>query len=163
MATPVFAGYLIKEIDQTRCPKEYNLSEGEEGNSYTVYVLLESFKTKETDIWVLPTNADLELRQFWSEFFKEHVRRTIESDTDLPFSDVKYSDSEDGGVLAIHGTTLQKIKGDQLDAFRNGWASCLEKLLYYSNNAMKEELNRRDRFRANATEIGFQKNHQIGR
>ena len=74
MATPVFAGYLIKEIDQARCPEEYNLSGGEESNSYTVYVLLESFKTKETDIWDLPTNADSELRQSWSEFFKEHVR-----------------------------------------------------------------------------------------
>ena len=166
---PVFAGYLIKGIDETRCPQEYKLNAEEEGNSYTVYLRLESFET--TDIFDLPPNIDSDLRKFWDESFKEFAQRAIQSENNLLFSDAEYQERGDSGVLAIHGTTLENIRADQLDAKRNGWSSCLEKLVYYTNGAMKEEINRWDgamkeeinrwdRFRANATEIKFQENLQ---
>ena len=162
MATPVFAGYLIKGIDEARCPQEYNLSEGEEGNSYTIYLRLESFKT-EGHTFDVPTNADSELRKFWGESLKGNARSQIESNEDCPFSDVEYQEIGDSAFLVIHGTTLKKIQNDQYLAARNRWASCLEKLLYYPNNAMKDELNRRHGFRAKAAEISFQKDRQTGR
>ena len=163
MATPVFAGYLIKRIDEVRCPNGYNLSEGEEGNSYTVYVLLEPLKTQETGPFDVPPDSDSELRQFWSESLKENARSQIESNENCPFSAVEYQEIEDSGFLVIHGTTLKKIQADQAEAERNRWSSCLEKLMLYPNNAMKDELNRRDVFRAKAAEIFFQENCQTGR
>ena len=163
MATPVFAGYLIKGIDEARCPQEYNLRDGEEGNSYTVYVLLESFKTKETDPFDVPPDSDSELRQFWGESLKENAHSQIENNENCPFSAVEYQEIGDSGFLIIHGTTLKKIQADQVEAERNRWASCLEKLMLYPNNAMKDELNRRHGFRAKAAEIYFQEDHQTGR
>ena len=163
MATPVFAGYLIKRIDEARCPTEYNLSEGEEGNSYTVYLRLKPFKTKETGPFDVPPDSDSELRQFWGKSLKEHVRRAIENNENLPFSDVEYSENEDGGLLVVHGTTLKKTQADQVEAERKRWSSCLEKLMLYPNNAMKDELNRRHGFRAKAAEIFFQEDRQTGR
>ena len=155
----VFAGNVIKGIDEMRCPKEYNAEKGE-GNSYTVYVLVESFKME--DGFDVPTNADAELRQLWGESFKDHVGRAIENNPNLPFSGVEYSESEDGGVLAVHGTTLKKIHKDQLEAKTNGWASCLEKLILYPNNAVKSEINRRRLFKGNAEEIRFLMPRQMG-
>ena len=163
MGTPVFAGYLIKGIDGTRCPKEYNLSEGEENNSYTVYILLEPFKTKESDIWNLPPDIDSELRTFWGEILKERANKAIESGGNSLYSTVEYSSSEDGAWLAVHGTTLEKIRADQAEAYTNNWGSVLELLVYYSNIAMTEEFNRRDRFKANAVEITFQEHRQTRR
>ena len=163
MATPVFAGYLIKGIDEARCPKAYNLSEGEDGNSYTVYVLLEPFKTEEGSVYDLPPNIDSELQQFWGESLKDNARSQIENNENCPFSAVEYQEIGDSDFLVIHGTTLKKIQADQVEADRNRWASCLEKLMLYPNNAMKDELNRRHGFRANAAEIYFQEDRQTGR
>ena len=155
MATPVFAGYLIKGIDVTRCPKEYKLGEGEPGNAYTVYLRLTSFRTKETDPFDVPPECDSELRQFWAESLKKHVRNVPESKKRPVFSGVEYCESEDGAVLAVHGTTLAIIEGHQRSVQSKGSRSVLESLVADSNSTMKEELNRRDRFRANALEIKF--------
>ena len=163
MATPAFAGYLIKRIDETRCPQEYNLSEGEEGNFYTVYVLLEPFKTEEAGVYNLPPNIDSELRKFWGESLKGNARSQIENNENCPFSTVEYQEIGDSGFLVIHGTTLEKIRNDQYLAERNRRSSYLEKLMLYPNNAMKEELNRRDVFRARASEICFQTYRQRDR
>ncbi len=76
MATSVFAGYLIKGIDETRCPKEYKLSKGEEGNSYTVYLRLEPIETN-SDVYDVPPGIDSELRTFWGELLKERVLKVI--------------------------------------------------------------------------------------
>ena len=160
MGKPVFAGYLIKGIDETRCPKEYKLREGEEGNSYTVYVHLEPFKTKESDIWGLSPDVDSELRKFWGEFFNKHTLDMITQFKDPPFSGVEYSES---GELAVHGTTLEKIQKDQAETYRKRRASCLELLVCHANDVMQQEFNRRYRFRANAAEIKFQEDRQTRR
>lgn len=158
MPTPVFAGYSIKEIDGTKYPKEYKLSEGEQDNSYTVYLRLEPFKAKETHPFGVPPEHDSELRQFWVESLKKYVTRVIQNNTDYLFSGVEYFESEDGATLAVHGTTLEKIRADQADAEGKDWGSVLELLVYYPNGAMKDELNRRHWFRIKASEIKFQQN-----
>lgn len=151
MATAVFAGYLIKGIDETRCPKEYTSN-----GHYTVYLRLEPFETKETDPFDVPPECEPELRQFWGKVFEEHVRNNKHS----LFSDIEYSESEDGVVLAVHGTSLEMIREDQENAWRNRSASVLELLMIHPNREMKEELNRRHNFRARASEIKFQEHTQ---
>ena len=148
MATPVFAGYLIKGIDETRCPKEYKLGAGEPGNAYTVYLRLTSFRTKETDPFDVPPECDSELRQFWAESLKKHVLNMPEGKKRPVFSSIEYCESEDGEVLVVHGTTLEIIGGQ-------GSRSVLKSLVEDSNSEMKDELNRRHCFRAAASPIKF--------
>ncbi len=155
MAQLAFVGYWIKGIDGTICPKEYNLCEGEENNSYTVYIELEPLTTNQSHLPDLPPDIASDLRAFWGETLKQQVRTAIENNMNTLYSDIEYRANGDGGLLAVHGTTLKKIRADQAEADTNKWGSVLEQLIFYTNRAVQKELHRKSNFWMTAADTVF--------
>lgn len=157
--TRVFEGYVIKGINGKRCPNEYGLSDGEEGNSYTVYLLLQPIQPSGAS-WDVSPGENADLRRHWANLFNKYVREAVRGNEGYPFLDVEYFEDENGGEIAVHGTTLKKIRNDQLEATRNVLRSSLESLMCYPNDEMRHELNRRSNFTKRAREIEFREDLQ---
>ena len=150
----VFRGYLIKGIDGTRVPEDYDFIGGDDSRSYTVYILLEPIREEEHD-WNVPPNIDSELQKFWGDYFNRCSPNWI-NEYSLPFSQIEYRENDDCGELKIYETSLSKIRQMEIDEIGSGEQSgVLEKLVNKINDAMRGELDRRRSFKVETGNINI--------
>ena len=104
MATSVFEGFQIKEINEERIP---NLDENlQEPETYTVYLTLEPVGNSDLGA---PPKTGVEIRQFWRKSFTKIWERDLGSNPEsLPL--IKYSDDNNHGKLRTQSTNLETIK-----------------------------------------------------
>ena len=123
MAT-IFQGFRIKGIDEKRVPDPKDAgtyrvgSDGINFQHYTVYLILEPIKDSDED---QAPNIDSDIREIWSEFFRELAEKWIErfetrwqemyrGMQDVPAIGLEYCDNGEYGEIRIDETHFEEVE-----------------------------------------------------